>query len=476
MKLAVKKSAKILYKALLIYLAFAVRAAVFPYLIPKHVSNLPQSSSYYGDSQGPDWAVLVEEPQDAFARRVEIIRCAEDSLDVCCHNLKAGDTVEVLMGEIFKAADRGVKVRLMLDGTLGGLRGGRADLRCAVLSHPNIEYRHYNPMKLYNPWTWNVVLHDKFIIADDKMLLLGGRNMGDEYFAPPGYSKPITHDRDVLVLNAMAGTDKSSGSVTWQARDYMDMLWNAPETDAPAPVSGRKYEKGINEQQRVKALSEKWEKDYPDYYLPPQPVEEICIPTRKISLVYNPLSPFKSEPYVGAAIGQLLCDSEDVHIQTPYATANKFTLKTLAKIASDTSLRIQTNSLASSPNFPAFSNYLSQRQKFINTGAELYEYQSKDSIHGKSCTAGGNISVVGSFNLDDRSLYIDTESVLVIDSPEFYKELEGKLNKLQDKSALVGEDNSYLPGQDVEILDVSFGKKALMYTVSLLSRLLQFLI
>ena len=84
--------------------------------------------------------------------------------------------------------------------------------------------------------------------------------------------------------------------------------------------------------------------------------------------------------------------------------------------------------------------------------------------------------MVGSFNLDDRSLYIDTESMLVIDSPEFYELLEGEINSLQDSSALVGEDNKYAPGQEELILDVSFGKKALMYTVSVFSRLLQFLI
>lgn len=78
-----------------------------------------------------------------------------------------------------------------------------------------------------------------------------------------------------------------------------------------------------------------------------------------------------------------------------------------------------TNSMASSPNYPAFSAYSSQRAKFLATGVEIYEYQSTDSIHGKSCVADGRISVVGSFNLDDRSLYIDTESVLIIDSPEF---------------------------------------------------------
>ena len=135
-----------------------------------------------------------------------------------------------------------------------------------------------------------------------------------------------------------------------------------------------------------------------------------------------------------------------------------------------------TNSMASSPNYPAFSAYSSQRSKFLATGVEIYEYQSTDSIHGKSCVADGRISVVGSFNLDDRSLYIDTESVLIIDSPEVFAQLNAELDTLFAQSAAVGPDNAYLPGSGATALNVSLGKRLLMGFVSIFSRLFRFLI
>ncbi len=84
--------------------------------------------------------------------------------------------------------------------------------------------------------------------------------------------------------------------------------------------------------------------------------------------------------------------------------------------------------------------------------------------------------MVGSFNLDDRSLYIDTESVLIIDSPEFFAQLNAELDTLFAQSAAVGPDNAYLPGSGATALNVSLGKRLLMGFVSIFSRLFRFLI
>ena len=159
-----------------------------------------------------------------------------------------------------------------------------------------------------------------------------------------------------------------------------------------------------------------------------------------------------------------------------YGHPHSEALAALTRLAKQGHVEYLTNSMASSPNYPAFSAYSSQRAKFLATGVEIYEYQSTDSIHGKSCVADGRISVVGSFNLDDRSLYIDTESVLIIDSPEFFAQLNAELDTLFAQSAAVGPDNAYLPGSGATALNVSLGKRLLMGFVSIFSRLFRFLI
>ncbi len=471
-----KKLPRYSLRLLLAYLVYIFTGGVLAYLLPRQARNLPQTDSFYGIGRGPDRAVLVEEPQDAFARRVEVIRTAQSTLDVCYHCVKSGETTECFFAELLRAADRGVRVRVLLDGTVGGLSGARSNIALALRAHPNIEYRIYNPVDLLRPWEWNALLHDKFILADDRMLLLGGHNIGDEYFAPPGYEGAVTYDRDVLVLNDLAGTPDSSESVTAQAKIYMDTLWDAPETDKFGTLSPSRRADGLAAQEYLKETAARWEAAAPSFYLPSEPASQCAVPTQRVTLLHNPVSPFKKEPTLGATLAQLLSGCQKIRLQTPYATANPSTLAALTRLAKQGHVEYLTNSMASSPNYPAFSAYSSQRAKFLATGVEIYEYQSTDSIHGKSCVADGRISVVGSFNLDDRSLYIDTESVLIIDSPEFFAQLNAELDTLFAQSAAVGPDNAYLPGSGATALNVSLGKRLLMGFVSIFSRLFRFLI
>ena len=118
-----KKLPRYSLRLLLAYLAYIFAGGVLAYLLPRQARNLPQTDSFYGIGRGPDRAVLVEEPQDAFARRVEVIRTAQSTLDVCYHCVKSGETTECFFAELLRAADRGVRVRVLLDGTVGGLSG-----------------------------------------------------------------------------------------------------------------------------------------------------------------------------------------------------------------------------------------------------------------------------------------------------------------------------------------------------------------
>ena len=115
----------------------------------------------------------------------------------------------------------------------------------------------------------------------------------------------------------------------------------------------------------------------------------------------------------------------------------------MRKFANRIKFTMLTNSMTSSPNFPAFSNYYCHRKKFLRIGTKIFEYQSKDSIHGKSILFDNRISAVGSFNMDSRSMYIDTECMLIIDSPELAAQLGGALNRVREKSLMVGYDNQY---------------------------------
>lgn len=398
--------------------------------------------------------------------RIQMLRNAEQSLDIVYHAIQEGEASIAFLGEVLAAAERGVQVRIILDGKVGAV-GNELKVLRTLVSHPNISCKMYNPISLLKPWEWNSVFHDKFIIVDHEFLLLGGRNIGDRYYNPENYEGEVTNDRDVLVWKT---TDNNESALD-QTADYMELLWQSKDCMVQ---KGR-----ISDTSKYQSLIEKallFEMNNPDYYVDPLDAYlDRMVTTSKITLIYNPINTTKKEPWVGYHLKELTMHAtKSVILQTPYSTANSDLLDVLEQIPAE--VMMLTNSTASSPNLPAFSNYYSQRQKFIDTGISIYEFQSSDSIHGKSLVIDEKISVVGSFNMDDRSLYIDTETMLVIDSPEFAGVLLDAINHYKEQSLLVGTDNQYVLNEEVTPVPVSGLKKATMKVVSVFSRIFQFLI
>ena len=465
---------KLVLIILVLYIIYAILGSTLPYIPSKNVSreSMEWLSSYRfkGDGNpGPDRITLVESTVEAMGARIEILRYAEHSLDIAYHSITEGETTSAFFGEILNAADRGVRVRILLDGKVAVLSPEVSRIMHILENHRNISCRMYNRLDWKRPWKWHTLLHDKFILADNSLLLLGGRNIGDRYYAPRNYSKEVTNDRDVLVSN----TTGSAGSVMTEMQAYMELLWNSEDS---VPWKTRKAGAGFED--RLKKAAADFDQTNPAYFrLSMDDYLARSVETSKITLAYNPVHTNKKEPWVGYLMGKLVLDASDsVLFQTPYATANKRLLEILEASSASVDTVMLTNSMASSPNAAAFSNYYSQRKKFTGTGVSIYEYQNTHSIHGKSIVADNSLSAVGSFNMDDRSFYIDTENMLIIDSPLFAEILTGAMEDYLALSLKVGPDNRYELNPDVAALPVKLPKKILMWTVSVFSRLFQFLI
>lgn len=438
-----KRIIKPLCVVLIAYLVFAVVGSTLPYLLTKRISDDNrrdiEQTQYRGSGIGPDRVGLIEDPVSAMGVRLSLVRAATTTLDVTYHVLRSGDCTEAFLGELLLAADRGVEVRVLVDGKTEVF--GHGDLR-AITSHPNISCREYNPVNLLTPWRWHAFLHDKFIITDGELLLLGGRNIDDRYFEPRGYSLDTTHDRDVLVWKASDSAAESISAVE-QVADYMNLLWEYEHSGDMRPPRASRAESRID---ALYSAAADFEASNEKYYLCDIGYyKEQTVPTRKITLLSNPIETNKKEPLVAYALKHLSEQAaSSVTIQSPYATGNKHLLTALSNASNNADVRLITNSALSSPNMPAFSNYLFQREKFLATGISIYEYQKSDSIHGKSLIFDSRLSAVGSFNLDDRSIYIDTETMLVIDSEEFAEILAGAIEDIRSECLEVGADNKYV--------------------------------
>lgn len=461
---------------------FEIVASTIPYLRRIRIGaaakeDLERTTFLGSGLPGPDRACLIEKPVDALNVRLAMLRRVTTRLDITSHVVRAGESSAAFLGEVLQAADRGVAVRLFLDGKAGTMSRQMIHTMQALDTHENISVRFYNPLDLRRPWKLHALLHDKFILVDGELLLLGGRNVDDRHFGPKNFHGPLTHDRDVLIWKNGASSAENRSALE-QVQDYMELLWDCKDAVAAEAMDSAKrdnpaYFAGLLQ------MAEEFGAENPVFYqYSMEDYLDRTVPTSRITLLNNPIHTDKKEPWVAWQMRRLALTAEQfVLVQTPYATANTKLLETVREASSRAQVVFLTNSVASSPNLPAFSNYRYQREDFLQAGAEIYEYQLQDSIHGKSMVIDQRLALVGSFNMDDRSIYIDTETMLVIDSPEFSQLLTAAIADGIQQSLQVGADNRYIiPVDGVEEAEVSTAKQVLMRLAYILLRPFQFLL
>ena len=191
------------------------------------------------DHPGQSGFHLLGASEDAFVARAALIRAAQRSLDIQYYIVHDGLTTRALAYELLKAADRGVRVRILIDDTASD----GWDYEIGVLSaHPNIQVRLFNPLhlgratgitrgvgRLFNLSQQHRRMHNKLWLADGTAAIVGGRNLGDEYFN----AKPEMNftDLDLLGVGPIANQLSHSFDQYWNSaisRPIEDFLWRAP--------------------------------------------------------------------------------------------------------------------------------------------------------------------------------------------------------------------------------------------------------
>ena len=303
------------------------------------------------------------------------------------------------MGAILKKADQGVKVRILLDGMVGSLGGELKNLVPIFNDHENIEFKYYDPISLLSPKSFNNRLHDKFIIVDGRQYLIGGRNIGDRYLSKNYNINRQVNDRDILVFKDKLGEESSVEEV----EDYFLRLWNSKYTRRKNVYVSRSKSARIRQESLEKYEEEM--KANLDLQSRPKVLDK-SFKTNKVSLVSNPITRGNKYPLVLKTMARLASESQDVKVQSPYILPTKMMKKFVKKDIIDyNNMAIYTNSIYSSPNLFAMSGYIKGKKSVVDSGLKLYEYQGPGSIHGKSYVYDGELSAVGSFNMDNRSSF-----------------------------------------------------------------------
>ena len=391
---------------------------------------------------GQSGVLMLADGREAFASRMLLAEAADRSLDVQVYIWHADLTGTLLMQAMRAAADRGVRVRLLLDdNTTAGL-----DERLAALdSHPNIEVRLFNPFVQRN-WRWlgyltdfarlNRRMHNKTMTADNRASIVGGRNIGDEYF---GAGQEVAFvDLDVLATGAVVPQVSADFDRYWASASAYPVTELLPKvtpealerlsmraTELVASPNAAPYVAALESSTAIKQLV-----------------------AGKLALEWTAVRLVSDDPVKGlgqangdALVAQRLQEvmgrpQNELLLVSPYFVPTDSGTLTLTQLHErGVAVSVLTNSLAATDVPAVHAGYAKRRPALLRGGVQLFELKpdsiparssaadrgvagsSGASLHAKTFAIDGKRIFVGSFNLDPRSAALNTESGFVIDSP-----------------------------------------------------------
>jgi putative cardiolipin synthase len=415
-----------------LFVLYLLVGGVFVFVFHRSDGDYAQSidsQRFFSEGIGVDRALVVEDRINSAIARINLIEHAVSSISLAYYTVHDGISSDVFYASLLEAADRGVSVRLLFDGIFHNLKGKqRATLR-ALVGHPNVEVRFYEPLNILLPWTLQNRLHDKILIIDDTYALIGGRNIGDKYFIEP-YAGSVVEDRDILIINSTRALGASS--VLDSFASYFTELWESRYTKEKRVR--RSPGNGDVLLQRLAAIRG----EYPQLFIAAIDWDAWALPTARVTLITNPLARFNKEPHILMELmGCVEQSSSSLWLQSPYIIPSRSMQRSVKRSVEGVDIRYLTNSVASSPNYFATAGHLKHRAG-IAAGTTLLEYEGEGSIHAKTYVFDGRLSMVGSFNLDARSSFLSTESMVVIDSVPVAESLSKRMEKLAHESVPYG--------------------------------------
>jgi putative cardiolipin synthase len=410
---------------------------------------------------GESGFLLLGNGLDAFVARVVLANAADRSIDAQYYLLHSDLTGKLFVDQLIKAADRGVRVRLLVDDMdLGGRTPGAA----ALDSHPNIEVRLFNPFSRNSGRTMQLVtrfgsvtrrMHNKSFTVDNQATIVGGRNIGDEYFNAD--QDIIFTDMDVLVIGPAVGEVSESFDRYWNselAYPADALLGREPTTEEVrerrdaldafvAAQTDSTYRRALQNSDLANKLRENEVRfDWGQAHVVQDEPEKVLADRSKT--VYH-LAP-QLRPYFRDV-------KEELYIFSPYFVPGKQGTAFLSDLVKrGVRVRVVTNSLASTDVPVVHSGYAKYRKDLLRAGVELYEMEprpgdtkkrwrsglggsSQASLHSKAFIFDREHIFIGSLNLDPRSIHENTEIGVVLTSPELAGRIGPAIDETVDRVA-----------------------------------------
>ncbi|HET7812359.1 MAG TPA: phospholipase D family protein [Steroidobacteraceae bacterium] len=414
---------------------------------------------------------LSVEGTEAFVLRAHSARLAVRTLDVQTYIWHSDTTGLYLARELLEAADRGVRVRLLVDDMDARARNAGY---AALAAHPRVEVRLFNPFasrsgalgfaseSLRDFGRINRRMHNKSWIADNRIALVGGRNLGDEYFAA---SEEVNFvDLDFTMVGPVVRDVSRSFDHFWNSASSWPIQVLDPDSVSPAALEklrgkldkraaspeAERYAQALRGDDGIRRLvAGDWALRWSSNYQFVSDIPEKVHMQKKDS----------ARAVVGAAVGGMVRDAKtSLEVISPYfVPGQRGATALIDRVKAGTDVRILTNSLAANDVAAVHGGYERHRRELIKGGVKIWELKptnkpepTKDidpdevgetqsapkkkgsgfkgsgaSLHTKALTADGHNSFVGSYNLDPRSTWLNCEQGVIVDEPAIAGQLEG---------------------------------------------------
>lgn len=442
-----------------LFIVYFIIGCVLPFFPHKRAGNTLKDTfrpqNCYASVEGAERVLCIDDNMEALVWRIRIIESAQNEIILSTFDFAADSAGLDMMSALLHAAQRNVHIRILVDGINGMLNLSGNNYFRALRSHPNIEVKLYNTINLIKPWKCNFRMHDKYLMADDTVYILGGRNTNDLFLGDNGHR--TNADRDLLIYQTgLGGTDTS----VFQLKSYFEAIWELPCNKTMSTihikrtVSTRAFLGSRYQDMKIRYPAAFEQTDF----------TSATIATNKVTLLTNPKEPVNREPELWYMLHQLMLNRQEVVIQTPYVICSDDMYADLTTVCNSTDVQIITNAVESGANPWGCTDYLNQKKKILQTGATVHEYVAQCSSHTKTILLDDRISIVGSYNLDMRSTYLNTEIMLVIDGAQLNQSLRTCADENKQQSRQVYPDGSYEYGTQHTHMEMPLCKK-MFYSV-----------
>ncbi len=446
-----------------VYGRFAVQARGAPSQalpVAENVTDLDRAVAAQ-TAEHPDMSGLrlVSDNIEAFAVRAHVARATGRSLDLQYYYWRDDLTGALLGREILAAADRGVRVRLLLDDI--NSRDGD-DVYSAYDSHPNIEIRLFNPAMsrdsalrrglemILRAVTVTRRMHNKAFIGDGRVAIVGGRNVGDAYFG----ASDTANFRDLDVAMVGPAVDETAA--------IFDRFWNSPvvlpirslsdpehrslaklRTRLEDMVASEPAQLYLSRLDSLAGAAAARAAEPPFHWTPD--VDVVSDPPEKVFDVGQQSWLNQTiDPAINSATG-------NVEITSPYFIPGDEGVSMLRRlVARGVQVSVLTNSLAATDVAAVHGAYAPYRKSLLDSGVGLFELRaegapgrislfgsSNASLHTKAFTVDDRTGFIGSFNFDPRSISLNTEMGVLFSDPQLTAEVR------REFATHIGPSHSY---------------------------------